>query len=72
MADDRSAVLLIRVWLEGEEEAFRARLTTIGLPSDGASGEETSVAFASPRDVVTAVEEWVQGFVRGSETTSGN
>ena len=66
MTDDRSAVLLIRVWLDGEGEAFRARLTAMGLPGDAV--EETTVAVAaSPSDVVGAVEEWLAQFVDGPE-----
>jgi hypothetical protein len=65
--DNRSAVLLIRVWLEGADDAFRARLTAPGLPGDGAPTEETTVAVAaSPQDVVAAVEEWLAGYLRSA------
>ncbi len=72
MAEDPSAVLLIRVWLEGEERAFRARLSGIGGPAGGAEPEESTVAVAaSPGDVLAAVEQWLAGFVRGVEDESG-
>ena len=67
MAEEPSAVLLVRVWLEGGEGAFRARLTAIG----SATPEETAVAVAaSPRDVVVAVERWLADFV--SENGNGD
>ena len=73
MTDERSAVLLIRVWLEGEDDAFRARVTAMGVPPDGTSGEETTVAVtASPGDVLTAVEHWLEDFFRGSREAGGN
>jgi hypothetical protein len=66
VTDDRSAVLLIRVWFD--DDAFRARLTAMGLQIDGAQVEETAVAVAaSPRDVLTAVEEWLADLVRDGE-----
>ena len=71
VAGEPSAVLLIRVWLEGadgEEGAFRARLSGVG----DATAEETAVAVAaSPRDVVAAVERWLADFVRGSGDEPG-
>jgi hypothetical protein len=73
VTDDRSAVLLIRVWLDGEDDAFRARLTAMGLQPDGAPGQETTVAVAAtPGAVLTAVEAWLAGFVGGTETAAGS
>lgn len=72
MAEDPSAVLLLRVWLEGEERAFRARLSAIGRPTGGATPEEMAVAVAaSPRDVVLAVERWLADFVGGDVAEPG-
>ena len=60
MADDRSAALLIRVWLEGAG-AFRARLTTIAGAEDQAPAHEVTVAVAStPGDVLEAVRAWLE------------
>jgi len=69
VTDDRSAVLLIRVWLEGEDDAFRARLTAMGTSGTGDAIAETTVAVgASTREVVTAVERWLAEFVEGPAT----
>jgi hypothetical protein len=66
VAEDPSAVLLIRVWLEGDERAFRARLSGIGVPTGSATPEDSTVAVAaSPEEVVAAVERWLAGFARG-------
>ncbi len=65
MADDRSAALLVRVWLEDGIEQFRARVTAVGLdPSD----EHRTVALASsPSEVLDAVSHWLDGFL-GDQT----
>ncbi|MCZ2860669.1 hypothetical protein [Blastococcus sp. VKM Ac-2987] len=65
MVEDPSAVLLVRVWLEGEDRTFRARLS--GISGSGAPGESTVAVAASPRDVVAAVERWLTEFVRDAE-----
>jgi hypothetical protein len=68
VVEEPSAVLLVRVWLEGGEGAFRARLSGIG----SATPEETTVAVAaSPRDVVVAVERWLADFVRDGGVQPG-
>jgi hypothetical protein len=65
VAEDPSAVLLIRVWLEGEDGAFRARLSGIGSPGDAEAPQESSVAVAaSSRDVLVAVERWLRDFLQ--------
>jgi hypothetical protein len=65
VAEDPSSVLLIRVWLEGEDRSFRARLSGIGGPGGAAAPEETTVAVAATsRDVVVAVERWLADFLR--------
>lgn len=67
MTDERCAVLLIRVWLEGQDGGFRARLTAMGTSagSEDPVAETTVALGASPRDVVTAVERWLGEFVEG-------
>jgi len=68
VTDDRSAALLIRVWLEDGTEQFRARVTAVGLD---ASEEDRTVAVASsPPEVVDAVGDWLDRFV-GQGTTTG-
>ena len=61
---DRSAALLVRVWLEGGGDSFRARLTAVG--TSGAAdpdGGVTVAVSASPSEVVDAVRDWLQDFV---------
>ncbi|WP_092197078.1 hypothetical protein [Blastococcus tunisiensis] len=66
MSDDRSAALVIRVWLE-DDDRFRARLTAVD--ADGA-GEDLTVAVASsPGDAVDALRQWLDEFVRHGTNT---
>jgi hypothetical protein len=60
----RSAALVVRVWLEGGPEGFRARLTT----GDTAAGTEaadvvTVAVAATPAAVLDAVRAWLDDFV---------
>ena len=72
VAEEPSAVLLIRVWLEGDEGAFRARLSGIGEAGGDETPEARTVAVAaSPEDVVVAVERWLADFVRGGREEPG-
>ncbi|SFO73843.1 hypothetical protein SAMN05660464_0861 [Geodermatophilus dictyosporus] len=62
MADEPSAALLIRVWLE-DSGGFRARLLTLRDATGQAPAEEVTVAVASsPGDVLDAVRDWLDGF----------
>lgn len=63
MVDDLSAALLIRVWREGASE-FRARLLTVRGATAEPLAEEVMVAVASPGDVLDAVRDWLDGFVK--------
>ena len=68
MVDDTSAALLIRVWLEDSGE-FRARLLTSGDATAETPAEEVTVAVtSSPDEVLDAVRNWLDGFVRGATT----
>jgi hypothetical protein len=61
--DDRSSVLLVRVWLEHGADGFRARLTAAG-PWWGNTGADVTVALASTPDAVTdAVRAWLLSLV---------
>jgi hypothetical protein len=71
MAEDPSAVLLVRVWLEGDERAFRARLSWIGSPGSAEPEESTVAVAASPGDVLVAVEQWLAGFARSGRDEPG-
>jgi len=64
VSDDRSVALLLRVWLEDGGGQFRARLSSLARTPDGAQEEELTVAVASsPRDVLTAVSDWLDEFL---------
>lgn len=64
-----SAALVVRVWLEGGPDGFRARLTT----RDPAAGTEvddviTVAVAATPEAVVDAVRAWLDDFVAAART----
>ena len=64
MDGDRSAVLVVRVWLEGSSDQFRARLTTAGTtPGSEVSGEIAVTVAACRGDVVSAVRAWLDEFL---------
>ena len=64
MDGDPSAVLVVRVWLEGGTDQFRARLMTAGTTPGSGIGEEVTVTVAaSPGDVVRAVRAWLDKFL---------
>jgi hypothetical protein len=67
LTDDRSAALLVRVWLEDGGDTFRARVTAMGL--DG-SDDRTVALASSPDDVTDAVNEWLRKFVPPSSSAS--
>ena len=59
---DRTGILIVRLWIEGNpDEGFRARITQT-LDSTGAE-DATAAAAAVPEDVYTAVRSWVEAFV---------
>jgi hypothetical protein len=64
LGEDKNAVLLVRVWLEDDEDTFRARLTSMGRASHGGLKDMTVAVAASPRDVVDAVSIWLEQFIR--------
>jgi hypothetical protein len=61
-AVERTAVLVIRAWLEEEieEDALRARITQ---SLDVSSTETSERRAASKEEILIAVEEWLQAFV---------
>jgi hypothetical protein len=64
---DRSAALLVRVWLESDGgQAFRGRLTAVDTTPGPRAGEEATVAVASSTDeIVDAVRAWLDDFLGG-------
>ncbi|MGY1810519.1 hypothetical protein ACI8AF_24375 [Blastococcus sp. SYSU D00669] len=60
MGEDRSAALLVRVWLEDAADGFRARVTAIGRETPD---EDRTIAVAStPGEVLDAVRQWLESF----------
>jgi hypothetical protein len=60
----RSAALVVRVWLEGGPDGFRARLTSGDLAAGPEGGDAVTVAVAAtPEAVVDAVRAWLDDFV---------
>jgi hypothetical protein len=69
---DRSASLLVRVWVEGGTDQFRARLTGVETsPGDSAASEVAVGLASSPGDVITLVESWLTSFL-GSSASEGS
>jgi hypothetical protein len=66
LTEDRSAALLVRVWLEDDAENFRARMTAVGMPG---SADQTVALAASPSDVIDAVGKWLEDFLRYGNVT---
>ncbi len=64
MTEDRSASLLVRVWLEGDTGGFRARLTSVDTSPGHADGRELTVGVASsPGEVIALVQTWLTDFL---------
>jgi hypothetical protein len=63
--EDRSGVLLIRVWLEHGSDGFRARLSALRPAAGAEGGKDDTVAVASsPWAASVAVHEWLREFLR--------
>jgi len=63
---NRSAALLVRVWLE-DDDSLRARLSA-AIPVGGTEPHEVSTA-ASVADLLAAVTVWLDTFVRDGRNT---
>ena len=61
--DDRSATLVLRVWLEGGTDSFRGRLTTLDTSVGREGGELTVATTSSPGEMVDAVHAWLDDFL---------
>lgn len=65
MSRERTGVLLIRVWLEGEPPMLRARITH----RTDLTGSAENVTFAGTSDDISAVVDgWLQAFIAGQES----
>jgi hypothetical protein len=63
--DDRSAALLIRVWVEDGINEFRGRLTALDSSDGAGSGDELTLTVASsPSDIENAVRDWLDAFLQ--------
>jgi hypothetical protein len=61
---ERSAVLLLRVWLADGARTFRGRLMKMDTSFARRGDEETSVAVvSSPHDAAETVRAWLDRFV---------
>ena len=67
VVDDRSAALLVRVWIEDGSEQFRARVIAVG--TTGSDEDRTIALAASPSEVVDAVRAWLDGVLGYGTTT---
>jgi hypothetical protein len=61
--DDRSATLIIRVWLEGGANNFRGRLTAVDTSAGHEGGELTLGVTSSADALVDAVHAWLDEFL---------
>lgn len=67
MTDDRSAALLVRVWLESGTDQFRARV--IATAPDTGEEDRTVALASSPREVADAISDWLDRFIQHGTTT---
>ena len=67
LADDRSAALLLRVWIEEGSDQFRARVMAVG---SGESSDRTVALASSPDEVLQAVSRWLDEYLRGGTSTN--
>ncbi|MGY5891501.1 hypothetical protein [Blastococcus deserti] len=65
MKSDRSATLVLRVWLESGSDDFRGRLTAVDTTVGHEGGEVTLGVVSSASDAVEAVRAWLDDFVGG-------
>lgn len=65
MAGDRTALLIIRAWIEeGSSEPLRAQ---IRLTADISSGFERTLTLARAGAVYATVQEWLADVLSGAE-----
>ena len=58
---DRTGILIVRLWIEGNAlEGFRARITQT---LDAKGREQAMATAANPEDIYAVVRTWVETFV---------
>jgi hypothetical protein len=58
---DRTGILIVRLWLEGNpRDGFRARITQT---LDSTRPEQSMATAGNPDDVYAAVRTWVESFI---------
>jgi hypothetical protein len=65
-AHERTGVLVIRVWIEGEAEGggLRARISHV---ADVLASERVERIVASREEIASVVEQWLDAFVAGDD-----
>jgi hypothetical protein len=66
VADDRSAALLLRVWIEEGADQFRARVMAVG---PGEENDRTVALASTPDEVLEAVGHWLDEYLRRGTST---
>jgi len=69
LTENRSAALLVRVWLEAGPDDLRARLTALGPQPSGAAGDVTVAVTASRRELLDAISDWLDQFLESRTAT---
>lgn len=60
-SSDRTGILIVRLWIEGNaHDGFRARITQT---LDSTGPEKAMAVAANPEDVYAVVRTWVESFV---------
>jgi hypothetical protein len=66
--DERSGVLVVRAWIEGEPPQLKARLThTVDLAQD----EQESVTVSSAEEIHEEVTRWLEALEAGPTAVTG-
>jgi hypothetical protein len=66
-SSERTGVLIIRAWVEGDPPTLRLRITRT---DDLTAGDEESTVTASVEEAVDVVRRWLEGFARGDEVVT--
>jgi hypothetical protein len=67
ISSERTGVLIIRAWVEGDPPTLRLRITRT---DDLTASDEESTVTASVEEAVDVVRRWLEGFARGDEVVT--